>query len=116
MTNRQALTAYTTICRLGQRASGKAAFALFRLKRQLKEVVDFQGEEQEKLVAQCGGKIAETGLILIDDEEQQKRFREMDDELGRMEVDLQPIELPENSVPDITLAEIEALEGVVNFI
>lgn len=111
MTQKQAITAYGTIIKIGGKVSGKNAFALFRLKQQLKEVVEFQAEEEMKLVEKYNGQITENGQIIIDHESRPKFIKERE-ELGSMECDIQPVEIGEI---DITLDEIEALNGFVKF-
>ena len=114
-TQRRAVLAHRIIQRMSMRVAGKAAFSLFRLKKQLKEIMDFQGEEQEKLVKKYGGAIADNGMILIADQEKRKEFDQEDKELGAMECEIQPVDIRAKDVPDITLEEIEILDGFVNF-
>lgn len=114
-TQRRAVLAHRIIQRMSMKVAGKAAFTLFRLKKQLKEIVEFQGEEQEKLVAKYGGKIAENGMILIADKGKRTEFDREDKELGAMECEIQPVDIRAADIPDITLEEIEILDGFVNF-
>jgi hypothetical protein len=97
------------------RVTGTVAFSLFKLKKELKQYVDFQGEEQDKLVKKYGGEIADNGMIMIADAKKKEEFDKADRELGEMECEITPVRIPAGLVPDITLAEIEALDGFVEF-
>ena len=117
MKQKQALKAYTTIIAMGKRVRGKAAFGLFRLKKDLKEVIDFQAEEEMKLIEKYGGTIMEGGIVTIEDEEKRLAFLKEKEELGEMDIDqeINPVTIGTDSITDINIWEIEALEGFVNF-
>ena len=75
LTQHRAVVAYSTIIRMGQKVAGKAAFSLFRLKQSLKQIVEFQSEEEMKLVEKYGATVTEDGRILPGDDA--KKFAEL---------------------------------------
>ena len=68
LTQHRAVVAYSTIIRMGQKVTGKAAFSLFRLKQTLRGIVEFQSEEEMKLVEKYGATVTEDGRILPGDD------------------------------------------------
>ena len=116
LTQKQAIIAYGTIMRMGQKVAGKAAFSLFRLKQTLRGIVEFQSEEEMKLVEKYGAKVTDDGRILPgDDADKFAELLKEKAELGEMECDVVPVEIDLESVPEITMNEIEALDGFVIF-
>ena len=113
MKQRNAVLAYKMLATMGTRVSGETAFALYGLKKKLKEIVDFQSEEEVKIVQKYGGEIAENGLVVI--KENRKEFMEEWEKLGDLECEIEKISIPISQVPDIKLDEIEALDGFINF-
>ena len=116
-TQQQALTAYAILMGMGKKATGEAAFSLFRMKQKLKEIVEFQSEEEAKLVDKLGGKITETGQIIFAGEEEKRAFIEEKKKLGGMEIDpaIEPIRIAPDKIPEINMDEIEALQGFIIF-
>ena len=116
-TQRQALRAYTAIRDMGRKATGKAAFSLFRMKQQLRDIVEFQAEEEQKLVEQFGGQVSEEGMILIADDAQREKFLKEKEKLYAMELDpaVEPVTVELSGLPEINMDEIEALDGFVEF-
>ena len=115
MTQGDAVRAYGAIVRMGQKATGAAAFTLFRLKKSLQEIFEFQNEEEQKLVQKYGGQMIDNGLVVIADKEQREQFQKEVENLHGMECDIQPVTIPAAAIPEISLAEIEALDGFVIF-
>lgn len=116
-TQRQALSAYAALLKMGKKATGKAAFSLFRMKQRLKDIVEFQAEEEQKLVEKHGGKVSEEGLILIADEGQRAAFMEEKRALYDMVIDpaIEPVTVEIDGLPEINMEEIEALDGFIEF-
>ena len=115
MTQGEAVKAYKAIIRMGNKAAGEAAFSLFRMKKQLKEIVDFQSEEEEKLIKKHGGAVTEAGQVIIVDPKEREAFLKEREEIEKMECNVAPVIIRADNIPEITLAEIEALDGFVNF-
>ena len=115
-TQRKVIEAYGTLNQMGRKVSGQTAFALFRFKQQqLKPVVEFQGEEEVKLVDKFGGKITEEGRIIFDDDQKRAEFLKEQRKLGEMECEVETIEIRTDEVPEITMQEIETLDGLIIF-
>ena len=117
MTQAQAVKAYTTIIRLGKRATGKTAFALFKLKSQLKDVVEFLSEEETKLIDKYNGSVDETGRVHIEDAEKMKEFIREKSELDNIDIDaaITTVNVNPDQIAGINIEEIEALADFVNF-
>ena len=116
-TQQQALTAYAILMGMGKKATGEAAFSLFRMKQQLRDIVEFQSEEEAKLVDKLGGKITETGQIIFAGDEEKRAFIEGKKKLGSMEIDpaIEPVRIAPDKIPEINMDEIEALQGFIIF-
>lgn len=116
-TQGKVLTAYTALTRIRNRVKGKDALALFQLKNRMQENIDFQGEEELKLVDEYGGQVTD-GMVLIADEEKRKGFNAAMAELRQMEVEIKA-DKPEISMdrcPEITMEDIEQLHEFINFV
>lgn len=111
------LTAFGTLNRVRGQVKGKTALDLFRLKNALRESVDFQAEEELKLVDEYGGTVTDTGTIIIADKDKREAFLKARKELGEMacDVDCDPVHVDMDKCPDITMADIEQLDGFVIF-
>lgn len=114
--HRKALNAYAMIQRMAQKVTGRTAFALFKLKQELAGIVQFQREEELKLVEKYGGSIDEKGSITIPDDEKRKEFLKEFNALGEVECEINQVEIQIDSIPEITMQEIETLDGFVKFI
>lgn len=117
-TQQKVIAAYTTLTALRKKVRGKDALDLFYLKNALQTNVDFQAEEEAKLVADHGGKVTDGGQIIIEDPEKRAAFQKAMGELGAMECEIkaEPVKVSLDRNPDITLGEIEALDGFVKFV
>ena len=115
MTQGEAVKAYGAIIKMGQKATGTAAFSLFRLKKELKEIFEFQNEEEQKIIQKFGGQVIEGGILVIADKEKREQAIAEIEELHKMECEIQPVKIQASAIPEITLAEIEALDGFVEF-
>ena len=102
---------------MGKKATGEAAFSLFRMKQQLRDIVEFQSEEEAKLVDKLGGKITESGQIIFAGDEEKRAFIEGKKKLGSMEIDpaIEPVRIAPDKIPEINMDEIEALQGFIIF-
>ena len=101
---------------MGKRATGKTAFALFKLKNELKQFVDFQADEETKLVEKYDGEL-QNGFVMIADEEKRKQFIEEKKQLDNMDIDheIVRVKIDPDAISDINIDEIEALNGFVDF-
>ena len=74
-TQQKVIAAYTTLTELRKKVRGKDALDLFYLKNRLQENIDFQAEEETRLVADHGGKVVDGGQIIIEDPEKRAAFQ-----------------------------------------
>ena len=115
MKQERALRAYDTLETMGHKVTGQSAFILFKLKQQLKEIAQFQTEEEVKLLKKYEGTVGENGICTFKDPGSAKPFLEERRKLYMMECDIDPVEIQADSIPDINMAEIDALDGFVVF-
>ena len=115
-THGKAVDAYKTLLRMGDKISGQDAFRFFKLKRSLKEIFDFQAEEEEKLLKKFDAVVSQNGLIVIADKDKRNEFAKAVEELSKQECEIPSIGVRQESIPNITLDEIEKLDGFVEFI
>ena len=117
ITQGQAVTAYAALNRIRGKVKGHDALNLFHLKRQLQEAVDFQIEQEQQLVEKYGGKITGAGQVVISDKDKNEEFRKEYDELQSLEISVN-IDIPVvdlDRCQDITMEDIEQLNGVIEF-
>ena len=116
-TQGQVLAAYSAILGMGKRVTGAVAFSLFRVKQQLKPLIEFQTEEEMKLIQKYGGELDESGQISFKKPENKAKFLKERSEFSRMEIKppLEPVKVDPAAIPDINMEEIEALNGFIEF-
>ena len=109
--------AFLGINQIRNQVRGMDALHLFHLKNMLKESVDYMAEEDVRMVTDAGGVITETGLVIIADKEKQKEYVKARKELDDMETEIQtdPVVILISRCPDVTVEQIERLEGFVIF-
>lgn len=116
-TQGKTLNAYKALNSMRKKVKGKDALALFHLKRIVQENVEFHGEEEKRIIESCGGVLLPGGTVVIEDPEKRMEFLKAQAELREMECELktEPVTLSLDNNQDITMEEIEDLEGFVNF-
>ena len=117
-TQRKATIACRTINGMSRtQLKSPLAFKLYMMKKALMNAVDFQAEEEEKLAESLGVKISETGQFLFPDQETQVKFMKAHNEMldAEAEIPAEPINVSVKDIPEISIAEIEALDGFINF-
>lgn len=94
-----------------------AAYKLFRLKKALTPVVEFQSEQEYKLIEELGGTIDQNGRIHIEDKEKQVEFITRHQELEKMEceIETEKISMFPKELPDISLSDMESLEEFIEW-
>lgn len=115
-TQKKAIEAYNTLIGIGNKASGDPAFTLFNLKLELRNIFEFQTEEENKLIRKYDAKVTPDGRIIIEDKQKNEEFGREYMQLGELECEINEVEVPRSGVPGITLNEIEALYGFVHFV
>jgi hypothetical protein len=117
-TQGKAVAAYGTLAQLGRKTMPSfAAYKLFRLKKALAPVLEFQTEQEEKLVDELGGKITETGVILFAEKEKQAEYARKHRELETLkcEVDTERIQMTMKELPELSVADMETLDDFVTW-
>ena len=116
-TLQKAFDAYITLTKVRGKVKGTDALHLFHLKNVLKETVDFQNEEEARLIEEHGGTVTDNGMILIADKGQREAYQKERIALGAMEcevkAELVTVSLERN--PELTMEDIEQLDGFVKF-
>lgn len=117
MTHEQAITGYRTLMTMsGKTAKAAVSLSLFRLKKRLRDAVDFVTEEEQKLVEQYGGKITEDGRILIDDDAKRVEFNQRINDVYKTEFSFgEKAKLRTADLPEMSVADLEALDPFVDF-
>ena len=116
-TMQKAFDGFVTLTRIRGKVKGMDALHLFHMKNMLREPVDFQNEEELKLVEEHGGTVTDNGTIIIADPEKREAYRVARKQLAEMECEVQtdPVKVNLERNPDITMEEIELLQDFVIF-
>ena len=121
-TQGKAVSALIAINRIsGQKMPSFAAYKLFRLRKKLKDVAEFQSEQEEKLVEELGGKINELGNVIWNDlsekaakdAEYAKRHKELED--MECEIDTEKIMMTFKEISEITPRDMEAMDDFIEW-
>lgn len=117
-TQRNAINAYSVIAVMARKQMNSlAAYKLFKLKKALSDIVEFQAEQERKFVGEHGGSISETGRVTFEDKAKEAEYNKAYKELQNMECDVQ-IEKATMclvDIPEITIAEIEVLDPFIEW-
>lgn len=116
-TQGEILTAMGAIIRLRQKVKGHDALNVFHLKNALQEYVDFQAEEEQKLITKYGGAVRENGVVYIPDKDKRQQFSDEYKKLLDLDVEMKTgmISLSLENCPDVTLEDIEQLNKFIIF-
>ena len=116
-THGKAYNAFLALNQLRGMVKGMDALHVFHLKNMLRESVDFLSEEEIRLVKDAGGTITDGGMVVIPDEEKKREYLQARKELDEMpcEIQTEPIRILIGRCPDVTVAQIEMLDGIVVF-
>ena len=91
---------------------------LFQLRVTLGNSFDFYSEEEQKLIADLGGQVDASGLILFADPAKKKEYAEKRKELMKMEEDVpleKKIQIRDAELKEISGEEMWALRHFVDF-
>lgn len=120
MTATQILNALPVVQKMaGFKLPVRKAYKIYSLAKKINEYRDFFINEEKKLIDKFNAEILDNGNIKLNSPEDQMKF--MEEHASLMETNVEDVEIIELSFAEmgdieITPAEIEALEGVVNFI
>lgn len=113
----KAIQAYKVIEKLsGGNMPLPVAYKFFKMRKALMPQYEFQIEEERKLLEKCGA-IHQDGSWMFESEQGKNEFIELLDKIGKIEVDVdmekQSISLDTNI--ELSIEDMEALDGFVNF-
>lgn len=118
-TQGKAVNAFMAITRLASSPMPSfAAYKLFKLKKLLRDAVEFQTEQEKKLVDEMGGTVNDSnGRVMFDDPEKYLEFSMRQKELQEMEyeVDSEKLIMYMKELPNISIADIETLEPFIEW-
>ena len=80
-------------------------------------IVEFQSEQEVKLIKELGGQVAESGAILIDDKEKRIEYARKHKELEELvcDVNIEPMVMHMKELPEITMADMDTLEEFIEW-
>lgn len=116
-TQRQAVMAFVTLNQMSAKSMNSfTAYKLFKLKKALKDTVDFQAEQEIKLANELGGEITEDGRLNLPEGKTQE-YRDKHKELEDMEceIDREKTEIHMKELPNISMADMEILEPFIEW-
>lgn len=111
--------AYKVVSKLyEQRIPLPISYKLYKLRNVLQKAWDFQADSEQKLIDEFKPVSRQNGLLKFSDPETAKMFSQRVKELLDMDSDIEitPIEIPMLDDLSIAPGDIEALEGIVNFV
>lgn len=113
----EAVRAFAILGMMGQQQlATPVAYKLFRLRKALSTVVEFQSEQERKLAGELGGHFTDAGKLELPDEakaEYEKRHKELAD--TECEVDCSRVKLKMSDIPVISMDVIDALDLFIEF-
>ena len=116
-TQKQVLAAYVLLNNMSAKPLNSiTAYKLYRVKKALKENVEFQIEEERRIAEEFGGEIAEDGRLNLPDgksEEYASRHKELVD--MECEIDAEKAEIHMSEFPTISLSDMETLEPFIDW-
>ena len=117
-TQGKAISAFITLMEMSKKPmTGQAAFKLFKLKKKLRDIVDFQTEQEQKLAEELGGTITENGKIEFTDPSLYPEFKRRHKELEDLEceIETEKISMTMKELPDMSIAEMDALDEFIDW-
>lgn len=118
MTHKKVITAYKVLEKMSKQTLPiKEAYALHKLRGKLKTAFDFQVEQEERLIEKLNPKI-ENGSLFFQNVDDAQEWQDEMIAVGNMESDIEfePIKISINDDLQISLDDIDALEGFVDFV
>ena len=117
-TQGKAVAAYATLNQMARKPMNSfTAYKLFKLKKALGMIVEFQSEQEVKLIKELGGQVAESGAILIDDKEKRIEYARKHKELEELvcDVNVDKMVMHMKELPEITMADMDTLEEFIEW-
>lgn len=116
-TQKQTVSAFVVLNQMSAKPMNSfTAYKLFKLKKVLKEHVDFQIEQEKKIACELGGTITEDGRLDLPDGKISE-YNVRHKELVEMEcdVDIERVEIHMKELKDISMADMEILEPFIEW-
>lgn len=116
-TQGKAVAAFTTLAQMSRKPmTSFAAYKLFRLKKALAPVVEFQSEQEIKIVEELGGTVSDTGAINLDGDKRAEYFtRHKELEELKCDVSTEKLSMFMKELPDLTMADMESLDDFIDW-
>lgn len=116
---KQAVSAFTSLVTIARKPMPSfAAYKLFRLKKRLKDVVEFQTEQENSIVEEMGGEVLENGSVLFAEKEKYAEFAKRQKELDDLECEVEGDEkiiMVMKELPELSIADLENLEPFIDW-
>lgn len=115
-TQKKVMSAFMVITRMQTKPMPSlTAYKLFRLKKALADNVEFQAEEEKKLVDELKGTISPKGNITFEKPVDQVAFLSKRLEMEKLECDvgIDRVAFKANELPELSVADIEALDDFI---
>lgn len=96
--------------------SSFVAFRVFKLKKKLDECFEWQEERERELFEEYGASFNEDGSITLADMDKAEEFVSKITEMSELEQDIEPVEIPLAAFETLSIEQIEALDGIINFV
>jgi len=116
ITQGKIVNAYRALLRLSeQQLPLPTAYALYKTKKALDPQWQFQIEQEQKLIRDCGAELHPDGSVTFPDDAARESYVAAVLELNAMEteIDLSAIVIPESGGLTLTVNELDALDGIV---
>lgn len=118
MTQKQIVGAYRALEHLSRQALPiKTAYAMHKMRGKLKPLWDFQVEQEQKLLEELKPTPDGDDLVFASPEDS-KRWLDLLKDLAEIETDIKvdPIDVVMTDDMKVSMVDIEALDGFINFI
>ena len=117
-TQGKAVAAYAALNQMARKPMNSfTAYKLFKLKKAVGMIVEFQSEQERKIIQELGGSVSEAGAILIDDKEKRieyaKRHKELED--LPCDVNIEKMTMHMKELPEMTMADMDILEEFIDW-
>lgn len=115
-TQKNVMSAFMVIAKMQTKPlNSLTAYKLFKLKKALADNVEFQAEEEKKLVDELKGEISPDGNIKFDKPVDQVAFLTKRAEMEKLEceIGIDRVTFKATELPDLSVADIEALDDFI---
>lgn len=114
-TQGKAVAAYRVLSQLATKEMNSlCAYKLFRLRKALAEIIDFQSERERQKIAELGGTVTDVGTIKLPEDAMRDyiAWHTQEDET-ECEIDREKTEVILRELPGITISDMEALDEFI---